>query len=110
MAQRSLYLCFPIENLKNRIKLNCIAQFCCPFKSIQFRGIAEAVGVSEEEVPDLMVDVITEGLLVGRLDLVTGTFHRFPGQEKWNEKRCILDDAVVARVKMEEKLIRNGPD
>jgi hypothetical protein len=57
-----------------------------------------------------MIDVIAEGLLVGRLDLIAGTFHRFPGQEKWNEKLGILDDAVVARVKMEEKLIRNGPD
>jgi hypothetical protein len=96
--------------MKNRIKLNCIAQFCCPFKSVQFWGIAETVGISEEEVPDLMIDVISEGLLVGRLDLIAGTFHRFPGQEKSNEKRSILDDAVVARVKVEEKLIRNEPD
>jgi hypothetical protein len=39
MAQRSLYLCFPIENMKNRIKLNCIAQFWCSFKSVQFREL-----------------------------------------------------------------------
>jgi hypothetical protein len=70
----------------------------------------EAVGASEEEIPDLMVDAIAEGLLVGRVDIVAGTFHRVPGQEKRNEKLRILDDTVVARVKIEEKLIPNEPD
>jgi hypothetical protein len=70
----------------------------------------EAVRVSEEKVPDLMIGAIVEGLLVGRADLVARTFPPFPGQEKWNEKRSILDDAVVARVKVEGKLIRNEPD
>jgi hypothetical protein len=101
IAKLSLYICVPQESVKTAVKLNCIAQYCRPFRFVALGEIAAAIGVEVDLAGDLTVSALAAGLIVGRLDFVAGLFERVDGQEEWNHKRAVLDDAVVVRLKSE---------
>jgi hypothetical protein len=109
IAQRSLFICFSCESVKKSVTLNCIAQYCCPFRALAFREIAHSVGIPQDTIGDLIVAAVDEGLIVGRIDFVGERFERVSGQADWNRKREILDDALIVRLKTESETSEKVP-
>jgi hypothetical protein len=102
LADHSIYIGFTWEILKRLIITNCHVQCCRPFKSVKITELALNLGLDAEVVRDLILEATSDGLLVGRLDLVAGCFLGVQGQEPWAHKRKVLDDAAVFRIKSAE--------
>jgi hypothetical protein len=101
IAQLSIYICFPFETIRSKVRINCIAQYVAPFSNISLLEIANAIGTDRQEARGILMSAIHAEKAFGRVDFIAEVFLRFSGLNEWRMKQGMIDDAVVLRMRIQ---------
>jgi hypothetical protein len=78
-----------------------VAQYVAPFSNISLAEIASPLGTDQQEATEILMSAIHAERALGRVDFVTGVFHRFSGLKDWRMKQGMIDDALVLKMQIQ---------
>lgn len=90
--------------LLNQIKANIIANVVLPYCNISFSTISHQLGIPEDEIEQMLLNLITDGSILGKLDLEKGVYLGGNGNARIKNMIDIYEQAYIMREKLETSI------